>query len=349
MKFTDIIGQKDVIKALKNSIRNNKVSHAYIFEGEEGIGKKTVASAFATVLSCENIKDYTNNATNKIKGNIDACGQCNSCIKAIRNNHSDIKFIESEKQSIGVDLIREVKKDLYIKPYQSTKKIYIITKAEKLTMQAQNALLDILEDPPNYGVIILNTINPSLLLQTILSRGIIIKFKKHPYIEVETFLKEQYPNQKDNIHFLTMYSGGNIGKAIEFSQSKEIMKSREETIHLFTKMIKNSEIYAINLTNYFNENKNAINYLLNFIFLWLRDILIMKKTQKDDIIINIDMKDMIKIQSKELSARAICNMMDIIINTQKRLDINSNYSLTIETMLIQCWEEINGRDNRCAI
>ena len=160
--FEEIIGHKQMIEHLKNAIQLEKVSHAYIFEGEKGCGKKTVSEAFAAALQCEHQKEGT-----------DACGTCRSCRQAANKNHPDIIHIIHEKpNSIGVEEIREqVVNDIQIKPYSSKYKIYIISEAEKLTAQAQNALLKTIEEPPSYGIIILLTNNASVLLPTILSRS----------------------------------------------------------------------------------------------------------------------------------------------------------------------------------
>ena len=128
--FSGIIGHEQIIQHLQNAIRLNKVSHAYILDGEEGSGKMLLASAFAQTLQCEQ------------KGT-DACGKCHSCIQAESRNQPDIIRVTHEKPgSIGVDDIRDqLCSDILIRPYSSPWKIYIVDEAEKMTVQAQNALL----------------------------------------------------------------------------------------------------------------------------------------------------------------------------------------------------------------
>ena len=170
--FEEIIGHKQMIEHLKNAIQLDKVSHAYIFEGEKGCGRKTVAEAFAAALQCEHQKEGT-----------DACGTCKSCRQAASKNHPDIIHIVHEKpNSIGVEEIRQqVVNDIQIKPYNGKYKIYIISEAEKMTAQAQNALLKTIEEPPAYGIIILLTDNASSLLPTILSRCVVLSMKACSY------------------------------------------------------------------------------------------------------------------------------------------------------------------------
>ena len=156
--FSEILGHEQIIEHLQNAIKLQKVSHAYILDGEEGAGKKLLARAFAQTLQCE-------------RGGVDPCGECHSCKQAQSGNQPDIIEVTHEKPaSIGVEDIRgQLCSDIQIKPYSSPYKIYIVDEAEKMTVQAQNALLKTIEEPPAYGVIMLLTTNADAFLPTILS------------------------------------------------------------------------------------------------------------------------------------------------------------------------------------
>ncbi|MDK2800760.1 MAG: polymerase subunit delta [Clostridiales bacterium] len=336
MHFKEIIGQRTVIKSLENSIRNHMVSHAYIFEGPEGIGKKTVASIFATALTCKSLQ-------------VQPCGVCTSCIKSKSNNHPDIKTIEDNGNHIGVDIVRELQKDIYIKPYESNKKIYIIPRADRMTVQAQNSLLKIFEEPPEYGVMILTTVNASLLLSTILSRAILVRFRIHPYEEIETFLRKEYPELKEEISSLAMLSGGVIGRAKAIASSEEFRDMRQEVVEVITRLLSDSEWDVLNVINYFNDHKHIIELILDFLLLWFRDILFIKELHSESMVINIDMRGKLHEFSRKVSSRAVCNIIDIILDIKKKISMNANYTLAIETMLIKSWEEVHGKGSRCAI
>ena len=164
--FSEIIGHEQIIEHLQNAIRLNKVSHAYILDGEEGSGKMLLASAFAQTLQCE-------------QGGTEPCGKCHSCIQAESRNQPDIIRVTHEKPgSIGVDDIRDqLCSDILIRPYSSPWKIYIVDEAEKMTVQAQNALLKTIEEPPAYGIVLLLTENSEAFLPTILSRCVTLKLR----------------------------------------------------------------------------------------------------------------------------------------------------------------------------
>ena len=165
--FKDITGHEQIVKSLKESIKNNMVSHAYIFCGLKGSGKKLVADAFAKVLNCRNMQ------------NEEGCGKCHSCIQFESRNNPDVFYVKATKtKSISVDDIREqVIEKVKTKPYSYNYKIFIIDKADTLTVQAQNALLKTLEEPPKYVVIMLLSQSMESFLPTVLSRCVVMKLR----------------------------------------------------------------------------------------------------------------------------------------------------------------------------
>lgn len=144
MSFNKIPGQNKTKKILQDTISKNRISHAYLFNGNNGLGKLEMAEEFAQAIFCKN-------------NIIDGCGNCISCRKLQHNNHPDFFKIEVQEDhsSILIEQIREMQKEINYKPYESDYKIYIINQAEKMTLEAQNSLLKTLEDPPDYAVIIL--------------------------------------------------------------------------------------------------------------------------------------------------------------------------------------------------
>ena len=178
--FREIIGHKKEIAHLEQAIRADKVSHAYIFNGDKGTGKKTLADAFAMTLQCSGEGERP-------------CGECHSCKQAMSGNHPDIIYVRHEKPtSIGVEDIRDqLTGDIQIRPYNGKYKIYIIADAEKMTVQAQNAILKTIEEPPAYAVIILLTTNDQIFLDTIRSRCVTLNLKPVPDERVKEYLMEQ--------------------------------------------------------------------------------------------------------------------------------------------------------------
>ena len=179
-RFQDIIGQEQIKEHFRNALSTGKVSHAYLINGEKSSGKEFIAKVFAMALQCE-------------KGEAEPCQECHSCKQALSDNHPDIiKVVHEKPNSISVDDIRkQVNGDVALKPYSSARKVYFIPEAEKMTVQAQNALLKTLEEPPSYAVIILLTSNVNTLLPTILSRCVTLHMKPVPDAVVRDYLCRQ--------------------------------------------------------------------------------------------------------------------------------------------------------------
>ena len=203
MGFEEILGNEMVKDHFKKAIQNHKISHAYILTGEAGMGRKSIANAFAMTLLCE-------------KGGSEPCMICHSCKQVMSGNHPDLIYVTHEKPgSIGVDDVREQINDtIMIRPYSSYYKIYIVDEAEKMTVQAQNALLKTIEEPPSYAVILLLTENANSLLPTICSRCVMLKLRNIKDQLVKRYLMEQLqvPDYKADV--CTAFAQGNIGKLL---------------------------------------------------------------------------------------------------------------------------------------
>ena len=178
--FSAIVGLEDLKEHLQNAISMDKISHAYIINGEKDSGKMMLAEAFAATLLCER------------KGK-DACMECRSCRQAAGRNNPDIIYITHEKPNvISVDDIRRQLNDsVVIRPYAAARKVYIVDEAEKMNPQAQNALLKTIEEPPSYVVILLLTTNADGFLPTILSRCVTLNVKPVSAGKIEKMLMER--------------------------------------------------------------------------------------------------------------------------------------------------------------
>ena len=180
--FKEIVGHKNIIQYIENVSASDQVSHAYILNGEKGSGKRLLADFFAMDLQCEDREPDG-----------EACGRCHSCRQAMSGNQPDIIFIRHEKpNTISVEEIRtQLNNDIVIRPYSSKYKIYIVPHADKMSVQAQNALLKTIEEPPEYAVIILLTENAEILLPTIRSRCVILKLRNIKDQLIKKYLMEQ--------------------------------------------------------------------------------------------------------------------------------------------------------------
>ena len=323
-RFSDIVGQEQLREHLENAVRMNKVSHAYIINGERNAGKEFIARTFAMALQCEDRQD------------VEPCQECHSCKQAQSGNHPDIIFVTHEKPgTIGVDDIRkQINGDVAIKPYSGPKKIYIVREGEKMTVQAQNALLKTLEEPPEYAVILILTDNVNALLPTILSRCVVLNMKPVKDARIKEYLMEnmEIPDYKANI--CVAFARGNVGKARLLANSEEFDKVKEEALTLL-KYIGEMELHEIGAAiRKINEYKFDVNDYMDILSIWYRDVLLFKATHDvNNLIFREEIQSIRKVADKS-TYEGIERIIDALQKSKQRLNANVNFDLTMELLLL---------------
>lgn len=327
--FGQIVGQDNNISHLKNAIKMDKISHAYIFSGEAYSGKKTLADVFAMALQCE-------------KGGDEPCMECRSCKQCITRNHPDIRWITHEKSGIGVDEIREqINNDIVIKPYSSPHKVYIVPDAEKMTIQAQNALLKTIEEPPAYAVIILLTTNADVFLQTILSRCVVLNITPVHDEAIKKHLMEQIEVPDYTASVATTFAGGNLGKAIKLASSDEFNELKEFVVKCASNISKSNSTDIAGMIKKISEKKEVFDDFIELFRMWYRDVLVYKAMKSDKKLIFIDDTDEIKHQSLKATYGGLNKVFEEIDKAQARIKANVNFDMTLEVMFLKIKERID--------
>ena len=323
--FKDVVGHRNIIKYIESAVSADAVSHAYILNGERGSGKKMLANLFAMSLQCQNRE-----------ANGDACGKCQSCRQAVNGNQPDIIRVTHEKpNTISVDDIREqVNNDIVIKPYSSRYKIYIIPEADLMSVQAQNALLKTIEEPPEYAVIMLLTENADTLLPTIRSRCVMMKLRNIKDQLVKKYLMEQMeiPDYKADV--CVAFAQGNVGKAITLATSEYFNESKEEAVHLLRNIDEMDVPELMEAVKKCMTYKLEINDYLDIIAIWYRDGLIYKATKSVDRVVFSDQLRYIKERASKSSYEGIENILDGLEKAKARIKANVNFELTMELLLL---------------
>ena len=322
--FKDIIGQESIKKHLQTAIKTGNLSHAYIINGEYGSGRQTIASALAKTIQCQSKTDDT-----------DACGVCTSCKQAESHNHPDIKYITHDKTSISVNDIREqLNNDISIKPYSSEYKFYIIPDANKMTEQAQNALLKTIEEPPVYAIIILLTENCDSLLPTIRSRCVTLTMNPVEKDKICTYLENKFQLEPEQAQIAANYCQGNIGKAIRFASSSDFIEMKNQVLKLLKNLDSMDIASIIDTIKEFSTHKNEINDYLDLMLLWYRDVLMFKVTKDANLLLYSDEYSAISEQATKRDYENIENIIAAIDKAKVRLKANVNFDVTIELMIL---------------
>lgn len=321
--FKDVVGHKDILKYISSAVENNRVSHAYILNGERGSGKKMLANLFAMTLLCET-------------GDNEPCGKCHSCKQAESGNHPDIIRVTHEKpNSISVDDIRtQVNNTVDIKPYQGPYKVYIIPQADMMTPQAQNAILKTIEEPPSYAVFLLLTENAETLLPTINSRCVMLKLRNIKDTLIKKYLMENLEIPDYKADMCTAFAQGNMGRAIMLANSDHFNEIREEAVQLLKHIsemelneivaaVKNISVYKLEITDY-----------LDIIMIWYRDVLLYKATKEIDKVVFKDQLQSIKEQARKSSYEGIELILESLEKARARLKANVNFDLVMELLFL---------------
>lgn len=326
-RFQDIIGQEQIKEHLQNAITAGKVSHAYIINGEKSSGKEFIAKVFAMALQCEKKEE-------------EPCQECHSCKQALSDNHPDIVRVTHEKpNTISVDDIRaQVNNDVAIKPYSGSYKIYIINEAEKMTPQAQNAILKTLEEPPEYAVILLLTTNVNSLLPTILSRCVVLNMKPVADELVKKYLMEQLQVPDYKAEVCVAFARGNIGKAKALASSEDFENVKAEALSLL-KYIKDMELNEILAAiKKITEYKLEISDYLDICAIWYRDVLLFKATNDvNHLVFREEIQSLRKIAQRS-SYEGIEEIIEALDKAKHRLEANVNFELTMELLMLTIQE-----------
>ena len=327
VNWNDVVGQKQLTDNLKNALKYNKISHAYLIQGEKLSGKMMIADLFARALQCE------------AREGVKPCNQCRSCKQAINRNHPDIVYVEHDKPNvISVDNIRQqINGDIAIKPYSGSYKIYIMDEAEKMNVQAQNALLKTLEEPPKYAVLLLLATRVEAMLQTILSRCVVLNTKPVPDDMIKRYLmdKVEIPDYRASV--CASFARGNVGRAIELAANEEFDHMKSSVIGTM-KRISDMEVNQMAAeVKKITEEKFDKNDYLDLCFIWFRDVLLYKACgsngDRSHIIFKEELSDIAN-AAKRYSYEGIERIIHSIDRARSRIGANVNFDLTMELLFL---------------
>jgi DNA polymerase-3 subunit delta' len=327
MSFKDVLGHEKPIEFLKRAIHQDKVSHSYLFLGNEGIGKKWVALQFAKALNClEGAME---------KG--DACDRCSSCKKIDHHLHPDILILEPEGQTLKVDQVRQMQKDLAYRPYEGQRRVCILTAADRMAPNMSNTLLKTLEEPPLHTVIILLANNPRMILPTILSRCQSIHFHPLSIPLVSNWLMEEKGINEEEAHLLASLSEGSPGKALEIREEIHQIPRDElliDFVGLKSLSFEKKDGWAESLSS----NREDLILILEVAKTLLRDLIMIKTLKDSSKLIHSDLLQVIEVLASKWDLSSLLNRMEVLHHTILAIRSNANMTLALEAMMLS-WAE----------
>ena len=322
--FEEIRGNTPLVEQLRRSAASGRSSHAYLFLGGAGAGKRLIANTFAKALQCEGEKR--------------PCDSCKSCHAFNHGNHPDVIYFQPLKngKTYTIEDVREqLLETVDLKPFQYEKKIYIIEKADTLNIQSQNALLKTLEEPPAHAVFLLLAERAEAFLPTILSRVVVMKIRPLSAETIADYLM-QAGHLAEESHILSAYAQGRIGQALELVEDEGFREMRQDILGKLEALPSMSEGDAYLLAKDFEVYKNDLRFL-DIMELWYRDLLTAKSLREEGYLIQRDKKDAIFRAAKEPAA-LLAKKAAAVRTARMRLAQNTNFRLTVEVMLMDLKE-----------
>jgi DNA polymerase III subunit delta' len=332
MSFSQLKGQTRQVALLQEALQKSHLAHGYLFSGPEGVGKKLCALTLAKAVNC-------------LQSTQDSCDECESCRKIEKKTHPDVHFFSAgclpsvssssaslrrdgtrsesagrEADTITIDTVRRLQKEIYLRAYEGRTKVFIIDNAELMSAEAANALLKVLEEPPRNSLIMLITSKPGLLFKTVVSRCWILKFAALSKQLVQEILIRDYAVKKEDARFLSYISEGRLGKALR-------LKDSDTAAH------KNKIIDQFFYTPHFTldiRERDLFRGYLNILATWLRDVYYLKAGLSDAELIHSDRKEEVTRTADRMNAlEQIDAQMQAVLESMALLEQNVNTKLIL--------------------
>jgi DNA polymerase-3 subunit delta' len=327
MAFQDIVGNERIKNILRRSLQKERLPSSLLFCGPAGSGMRETALVLAKALCCQRLKD-------------DACEDCGPCRAINRgeaegaNRYPDVLVYEPDRRKEAIDIasMREMKEIACIRPMMGARRIFIVDEAEKMTLEAANSVLKVLEEPPSFAHFILITSNPELILPTIQSRCRILSFAPISQLDIEKALRAS-GRTEEQARILSLLSRGNLEEALERDWD-EVTERRRAAWTLFRGFLRREGASAF-LENYGSlKRKDAeaeLPAVLEIFSAFGRDLALIKEGGEDDLLLNPDYADLLRRESETLSLEGVLHFLSRVDAALAGLDRSLNVRLLVST------------------
>lgn len=308
------------MKRLQQAINSGRVAHAYLITGAPGSGKKTLALAFAQALFCQNRENS-------------ACGHCRNCSRIEAGNHPDVTIVEPKTGRLRIDQIRRLKEKFALQAYEGTWKIGMIIDAETMTAAAANSLLKLLEEPSGRAVIMLLSVGPSMLLPTIVSRCQIIPMRRLSRLRIASFLEDEYQLSPETAMVVAGLADGRLGQAIEMASTDKLVW-KDRVLAMVTSE-SGRGLEALRLAAMLDTEPDAIEFSLQVLAAWLRDLLLVASGCAEEVVVHQDHHNQLLAESGKYDESAIRQAILQVEDARRALQAHANRRLTLDALLYQ--------------
>ncbi len=331
MPFRDLINQQHACSLLRGALRSGRIAHAYLFVGPSGVGRLTTARAFAQALLCS-------------AGGDDACGRCAACHKAGSGTHPDLRILSpsgrtetgAERRAVGIDQIRELKRDAAYPPYEARWKVFIVEDAEAMRAEAANSLLKVLEEPLPGVIIILIAESIAGVLPTLVSRSQLVRFSFVSAPEIAHALTERAGVPAERARYLAALSGGRVGAAlVAAGTGEEPFERRADVVATLAALGHGDVVARLDAAEAVARQRDAIERWLDVALLWIRDVVVWQETQDPALLVNLDSRPKIEEWAGRVPGEKLRRTAEAIEEAKANLRRNLNSRLVLEVLFIR--------------
>jgi DNA polymerase-3 subunit delta' len=342
--FDSIINQERPVRILTNLLHRGNIPHALLFSGIDGTGKKEAAMAMVMGINCRTTAEAAASSDASVDPDAHqgmppngttpagACGVCAACRKIQSGTHPDIHYLEPAGSAIKIAQIRELAERVALKPYEARHRGIILVDAHKMNASAANALLKLLEEPPERTLFVLTAPQPGDLLPTVASRCQHIRFNPISRRQLQEALIDRHQVTEEEARIVAALAGGSIKRAVEMVQSNW-MSRRNWLIREFMALSLKSIHHLLALAEELARSREKLHEGLDILQGWLRDLLIHRYAP--DKILNADLMEPVPREAAGWHPEAILTQMKAIETARRRIEANANPRLTCEALLIQ--------------
>ena len=319
----NLVGHEWAVDMLKKHVVNGTTRHAYLFAGPPGLGRRTLALRFAQALNCQTPLDAGI-----------PCGQCRDCKQIEAMQHADLTVVQADSDggTLKVDQIREARRTLTFKPYQSKYRVAIFLHFQEANDNAANALLKTLEEAPSYAVLILTADNPEQLLPTIVSRCEVLRLRPLPIEDVRRDL-ENSGLETDQANLIAHISGGRPGYARQLLESESLLEKREDRLNDLQDLIAASRVEKFAYADKLARDKDSMRQAILIWLSYWRDVML-RTAQAETPLVNMDRNVEIEDLAGRLDLSAARGVVSGLEDVLEKMERNVNSRLLAEVMLL---------------
>lgn len=343
-----VVGHERAVGILRASIRTDRVTHAYLFTGMEGSGKRTLAIAFAMAVNCQADAPAGQEWPDV------PCGICASCVRFARGAHPDLVEVNLQTQSLAmgdgggksksgpakelrIDAIREMQASVGLSPHSARWKIFIVGDAEKMNEEASNALLKTLEEPPAHTIIILLAPDEGSVLPTISSRCFVLPLRAMSRESVARALVEKWGAEREQAELSAALSGGRLGYAVRLMEDRDSMDRRRAALQELSVLsgahINDRVNTAGRFAKMFTEQRPALYDLLQDWEGWWRDVIAVSAAVPE-LVVNVDQMQALESAARKHTPKSALAAIQLIQNTRQQLLENVNPRVALESLAL---------------